>query len=157
MLRIHFGDTPNQLTEQDWKRISQKCDGCSGSDMSVVVREALMCVRLLSFSCCIFWCASSSMHRLGYPWGCLFWKIQSVYTIYSSSYCNLCLVRRCHRRMFVPVGSTPLSYPTSFASLNIHVLSSCLLCANQVSHSALPVRQTVGSPSQRRPSQHHRS
>jgi len=42
MLRIHFGDTPNQLTDADWKEISRRCDGCSGSDMSVVVREALM-------------------------------------------------------------------------------------------------------------------
>jgi len=42
MLRIHFGDTPNSLTDANWKIIAQRCEGSSGSDMSVVVREALM-------------------------------------------------------------------------------------------------------------------
>ncbi|GLE05977.1 hypothetical protein PINS_up015188 [Pythium insidiosum] len=42
MLKIHLGDTPNGLTEQDFNTVAEKTEGCSGSDISVLVREALM-------------------------------------------------------------------------------------------------------------------
>ncbi|DBA04196.1 TPA: hypothetical protein N0F65_004304 [Lagenidium giganteum] len=42
MLKLHLGDTPHGLTENDLAEIARKTEGCSGSDMSVLVREALM-------------------------------------------------------------------------------------------------------------------
>jgi len=42
MLRIHIGDTPNNLTEEDFKECGDAAEGYSGSDLSVAVREALM-------------------------------------------------------------------------------------------------------------------
>ncbi|TMW57418.1 hypothetical protein Poli38472_003343 [Pythium oligandrum] len=42
MLKIHLGDTPHALKEVDFEVIAKKTEGCSGSDISVVVRDALM-------------------------------------------------------------------------------------------------------------------
>ena len=42
MCRIHLGKTPNTLSPEDYREIAQATDGCSGSDLKVVVREALM-------------------------------------------------------------------------------------------------------------------
>jgi len=42
MFKLNVGDTPNKLTETDYKLLGEKSDGFSGSDISVVVREALM-------------------------------------------------------------------------------------------------------------------
>ena len=42
MFKIHVGDTPHELTESDFEELGRKSAGFSGSDISVVVREALM-------------------------------------------------------------------------------------------------------------------
>ena len=42
MFRIHIGDTPNELSEQDFAILAEKTDGFSGSDISGVVQDALM-------------------------------------------------------------------------------------------------------------------
>lgn len=39
---MSVGDTPNSLTEQDFMTLGEMADGYSGSDVAVVVREALM-------------------------------------------------------------------------------------------------------------------
>jgi vacuolar protein-sorting-associated protein 4 len=39
---LSVGDTPNSLTEQDFMTLGEMADGYSGSDVAVVVREALM-------------------------------------------------------------------------------------------------------------------
>eukprot|EP01006_Ploeotia_vitrea_P034268 TRINITY_DN65733_c4_g1_i1.p1 TRINITY_DN65733_c4_g1~~TRINITY_DN65733_c4_g1_i1.p1 ORF type:complete len:452 (+),score=273.75 TRINITY_DN65733_c4_g1_i1:101-1456(+) len=41
MFRIHVGDTPNNLREEDFQQLAKHTDGFSGSDISVVVRDAL--------------------------------------------------------------------------------------------------------------------
>lgn len=42
MVKLHIGDTPNNLTEEDFERLGVMTEGASGSDISVLVREALM-------------------------------------------------------------------------------------------------------------------
>ena len=42
VFKIHLGDTPNNLAEEDFAFLGESTDGLSGSDISVVVREALM-------------------------------------------------------------------------------------------------------------------
>jgi len=42
MFQIHLGTTPNTLTPNDMKELARRTDGYSGSDISIVVREALM-------------------------------------------------------------------------------------------------------------------
>jgi len=42
MFGIHLGDTPHNLTNQDMQELAEMTEGYSGSDVSVVVREALM-------------------------------------------------------------------------------------------------------------------
>ena len=42
MVQLHVGDTPNKLTEEDFERLGDMTEGASGSDISVLVREALM-------------------------------------------------------------------------------------------------------------------
>jgi hypothetical protein len=42
MFEIHIGDTPNQLTPKDFRTLAERTDGYSGSDISTVVRDALM-------------------------------------------------------------------------------------------------------------------
>ncbi|GAB9464600.1 putative Vacuolar protein sorting associating protein [Globisporangium polare] len=42
MLSIHLGDTPHALTDENFTTIAEQTEGCSGSDISVLVREALM-------------------------------------------------------------------------------------------------------------------
>ncbi|RMX66899.1 hypothetical protein DD238_000949 [Peronospora effusa] len=42
MLGIHLGDTPNELSDENFTAIAEKTEGCSGSDISVLVRDALM-------------------------------------------------------------------------------------------------------------------
>eukprot|EP01083_Nonionella_stella_P080445 221103_1 len=41
MFKIHVGDTPNNLKEEEFTRLGDNTDGFSGSDISVVVRDAL--------------------------------------------------------------------------------------------------------------------
>lgn len=42
MFKLHIGQTPNSLKEEDLKTLAQKTDGYSGHDISIVVRDALM-------------------------------------------------------------------------------------------------------------------
>uniref|UniRef100_A0A7E4V508 AAA domain-containing protein n=1 Tax=Panagrellus redivivus TaxID=6233 RepID=A0A7E4V508_PANRE len=42
MLRLHLGTTPNSLTDADIRELAKMTDGYSGSDISMVVRDALM-------------------------------------------------------------------------------------------------------------------
>jgi len=42
MFKLHLGDTPCQLTSNDFRELAQLTEGYSGSDIAVVVREALM-------------------------------------------------------------------------------------------------------------------
>lgn len=42
MFKIHLGDTPNALTQQDFEELGRRTDGFSGSDISVVVKDVLM-------------------------------------------------------------------------------------------------------------------
>ncbi|CCM03715.1 uncharacterized protein FIBRA_05861 [Fibroporia radiculosa] len=42
MFQLHVGDTPCELTAKDYQMLASKTDGYSGSDISVVVRDALM-------------------------------------------------------------------------------------------------------------------
>ncbi|KAL7562018.1 hypothetical protein ACA910_011066 [Epithemia clementina (nom. ined.)] len=42
MVKLHLGDTPNDLTEEDFERLGRLTEGASGSDIKVLVKEALM-------------------------------------------------------------------------------------------------------------------
>ncbi|KAL9178877.1 hypothetical protein ACHAXT_011850 [Thalassiosira profunda] len=42
MLKIHLGDTPNNLSEHDFDTLGKLTEGASGSDIAVLVKEALM-------------------------------------------------------------------------------------------------------------------
>lgn len=42
MFEIHVGTTPCQLTHKDYRELAQKTDGYSGSDIAIIVRDALM-------------------------------------------------------------------------------------------------------------------
>jgi len=42
MVRLHLGDTPHDLTEDDFDKLGVITDGASGSDIKVLVKEALM-------------------------------------------------------------------------------------------------------------------
>lgn len=43
MFQLHIGSTPNNLTPADFKELAHRSEGYSGADISIVVREALMC------------------------------------------------------------------------------------------------------------------
>ncbi|KAL3788964.1 hypothetical protein ACHAW5_005620 [Stephanodiscus triporus] len=42
MVKIHLGDTPNNLCENDFDTLGQQTEGASGSDIKVLVKEVLM-------------------------------------------------------------------------------------------------------------------
>ena len=42
MFKLHLGNTPTALTEDDLKVLAKKTEGYSGADISIVVRDALM-------------------------------------------------------------------------------------------------------------------
>lgn len=42
MFELNIGTTPCTLTQADYRALAQKTDGYSGSDLAVVVRDALM-------------------------------------------------------------------------------------------------------------------
>merc|ERR1719444_106638 len=42
MVKLNLGDTPNDLSEEDFDRIGEITEGASGSDIKVLVKEALM-------------------------------------------------------------------------------------------------------------------
>jgi vacuolar protein-sorting-associated protein 4 len=42
IFKIHVGNTPNELTEHDYRQLGDQTEGYSGADISIVVRDALM-------------------------------------------------------------------------------------------------------------------
>lgn len=42
IFKIHIGNTPNSLVEEDFRRLGEASEGFSGADVSIVVRDALM-------------------------------------------------------------------------------------------------------------------
>eukprot|EP01130_Rhizamoeba_saxonica_P009590 TRINITY_DN3905_c0_g1_i1.p1 TRINITY_DN3905_c0_g1~~TRINITY_DN3905_c0_g1_i1.p1 ORF type:complete len:371 (-),score=93.94 TRINITY_DN3905_c0_g1_i1:35-1147(-) len=42
MFKIHLGKTPHHLTHADFRDLAERTEGYSGSDLAIVVREALM-------------------------------------------------------------------------------------------------------------------
>jgi vacuolar protein-sorting-associated protein 4 len=42
MVKLHLGDTPHNLTESDFDKLGKLTEGSSGSDIKVLVKEALM-------------------------------------------------------------------------------------------------------------------
>lgn len=42
MFEIHVGSTPCHLTSKDYRALAEKTEGYSGSDIAIVVRDALM-------------------------------------------------------------------------------------------------------------------
>lgn len=42
MFEIHVGDTPCALGSKDFRTLAEKTEGYSGSDISIIVRDALM-------------------------------------------------------------------------------------------------------------------
>jgi vacuolar protein-sorting-associated protein 4 len=41
-LRLRLGKTPNNLSEEDFLELAKASEGYSGSDITVVVKEAMM-------------------------------------------------------------------------------------------------------------------
>ena len=60
MFKLNLGETPNHLTEENFRDLGQRTDGYSGADIAIVVRDALMQVgksvpsdvQLLTISYC---------------------------------------------------------------------------------------------------------
>ena len=42
MFKIHLGDTPHNLTDADFRDLGARCEGFSGSDINLVVKDTLM-------------------------------------------------------------------------------------------------------------------
>merc|ERR1719317_398144 len=42
MFKLNMGDTPHNISEEDFRDLGRRTDGYSGSDISIVVRDALM-------------------------------------------------------------------------------------------------------------------
>jgi vacuolar protein-sorting-associated protein 4 len=42
MVRIHLGDTPNNLSDHDFHWLGRKTEGASGADIKILVKDALM-------------------------------------------------------------------------------------------------------------------
>ena len=42
MFKLHMGNTPCQVSEEEWRQLGIKADGYSGSDISIVIRDAMM-------------------------------------------------------------------------------------------------------------------
>ena len=67
MFQIHLGDTPHDLTDSDFDTLAAQTPGFSGSDISIIVRDALMePVRFLT-SATHFKKANNGMYRACSP------------------------------------------------------------------------------------------
>lgn len=42
MFKLHLGNTPHQVSDDDLKELAKRTDGYSGADISIVVRDSLM-------------------------------------------------------------------------------------------------------------------
>ena len=42
MFKTHLGSTPNTLNDADFRELGQRTEGFSGSDVSIIVRDAIM-------------------------------------------------------------------------------------------------------------------
>jgi vacuolar protein-sorting-associated protein 4 len=42
MFKIRLGKTPHAITEDDFLELGKRTDGYSGSDISIIVKEAMM-------------------------------------------------------------------------------------------------------------------
>ena len=42
MFKVHLGDTPHDLSPQDYEELARHTEGFSGSDVAVVVKDVLM-------------------------------------------------------------------------------------------------------------------
>jgi len=42
MFKLHMGSTPCQVSEEEWRQLGIKAEGYSGSDIAIVVRDAMM-------------------------------------------------------------------------------------------------------------------
>ena len=42
MFKIHLGNTPHGLTEDDFEKLGERTEGFSGSDIQNIVRDVLM-------------------------------------------------------------------------------------------------------------------
>ena len=42
MFKLNMGQTPNQITEEEYRYLGQNTEGYSGADISLVVRDAIM-------------------------------------------------------------------------------------------------------------------
>jgi vacuolar protein-sorting-associated protein 4 len=42
MFKLHVGNTPHSIKEEEFQELGKKTDGYTGADISTVVRDALM-------------------------------------------------------------------------------------------------------------------
>jgi len=42
MFKLHLGNTPHSITEQEFRTLAEKTNGYSGADISIIVRDAMM-------------------------------------------------------------------------------------------------------------------
>ena len=42
MFQIHLGKTPHKITQEQFKQLGEMTEGYSGSDVSIIVRDAMM-------------------------------------------------------------------------------------------------------------------
>ena len=48
MFKLNLGETAHSLTEENFRDLGLRTDGYSGADIAIVVRDALMQVRLVN-------------------------------------------------------------------------------------------------------------
>lgn len=42
MFKLHLGNTPHSISEEEFRDLGKRTEGYSGADISIVVRDALM-------------------------------------------------------------------------------------------------------------------